>query len=151
MRKLSMLFVALFTVLSANVMAQDEDYITEENLRRYALMNEVIDAMKSEINAATNDMISNQDGITGSRFLEVSKGNGDPATEFETKFVEKVNEMRNDRIEALKEVNQILATKMLPNGGKAYKAIKTAISSDPEVKAQYEAILVQIQLADEEV
>ncbi len=151
MRKLSLLFVALFIVLSANVMAQDEDYITDENLRRYAIMMESVDAMKSEISVALNDMIKNQEGIDGKRYNELKKGEGEAATEFETKFMTNLEEMIESRKAAIGEVVNILATKMLPDGGKAYKAIKTAISSDPEVKAQYEAILVQVQLADEEV
>lgn len=146
-----MLFVALFTVLSANVMAQDEDYITDENLRRYAIMMESVDAMKSEISVALNDMIKNQEGIDGKRYSELKKGEGEAANEFETKFMENIDKMIEDRKAAIGDAVNILATKMLPDGGKAYKAIKTAISSDPEVKAQYEAILVQIQLADEEV
>ena len=151
MRKLSMLFVALFTVVSANVMAQDEDYITDENLRRYAIMMESVDAMKSEISVALNDMIKNQEGIDGARYKELSSGAGDPATEFETKFMNNLNEMIEERKAAIGDVIKIMATKMLPDGGKAYNAIKTAVSADTEVKARYEAILVQVQLADEEV
>lgn len=151
MRKLSMLFVALFTVLSANVMAQDEDYITQENLRRYAMIMEVKDAMISEISVALNDMIKNQEGIDGKRYNELKKGEGEAASEFETKFMANLNEMIEERKAAIGEAVNLMATKMLPDGGKAYNAIKTALSTDTEVKAQYEAILVQIQLADEEV
>jgi len=151
MRKLSLLFVALFTVVSANVMAQDEDYITQENLRRYAMIMEVKDAMISEISVALNGMIKNQEGIDGKRYNELKKGEGEAATEFETKFMTNLNEMIEERKAAIGEAVNLMATKMLPDGGKAYNAIKTALSADTEVKAQYEAILVQIQLADEEV
>ncbi|MEJ2004269.1 MAG: hypothetical protein P8X57_04735 [Cyclobacteriaceae bacterium] len=42
-----------------------------------------------------------------------------------------------------------MATKMLPDGGKVYKEIKTAVESDPEVKARYEAIQQTINTAGE--
>jgi len=152
MRKINLFFVALFSVLSVTFAnAQEEtDYLTDENLRRYAVMTEAIDAMKAEISVVLNDMIKNQDGIDGKRYSELAKGEGEAASEFETKFMEKIEEMKKDRIEDIKTVNQILATKMLPDGGKAYKAIKTAISSDEEVKARYEAILAQVQLEEKE-
>jgi len=151
MRKISLLFVAMFMVLAANVVkAQDEDYLTDENLRRYAIMMETVDAMKAEISTVTNEMIKNQEGIDGKRYLELSKGEGDAAKEFESKFMEAVKQMQDDRKEAIGDVIQILATKMLPDGGKAYKAIKTALSTDEEVKARYDAILAKIQLEEEE-
>ena len=114
-------------------------------------MMESVDAMKSEISVALNDMIKNQEGIDGKRYTELKKGEGEAATEFETKFMNNLEEMIEDRKAAIGEAVNILATKMLPDGGKAYKAIKTALSADTEVKARYEAILVQVQLADEEV
>jgi len=60
-----------------------------------------------------------------------------------------IEEMKTERINAIKEVNQLLATKMLPDGGKAYKAIKAAITSDDEVKARYEVILAKVQFVEE--
>lgn len=145
MSKIKMLFTAMLLVVTcAVVQAQDEE-ISDENLRRYALLNETVDAMKSDISTTLNAMIKQQDGMTGTRFNELNKGEGDPATEFEQKFMDNINEMKSERIDAIKQVNQILATKMLPDGGKTYKAIKAAISSDEAVKGRYEAILAKIQ------
>lgn len=152
MKKVNLLLVALFAVLSANVMAQDEEsYINEENLRRYAIMMEAVDAMKSEISVQLNEMIKNQEGIDGNRYTELKNGEGEAASEFEQKFMTNLDEMVEERKKAIGEVVNILATKMLPDGGRAYKAIKEAIETNPDVKAQYEAILVQVQLANEDV
>jgi len=149
MRKISLIFAALFMVFSASVVnAQDEDYVTDENLRRYAIMMEAVDAMKAEISVSLNDMIKNQEGIDGKRYTELKKGEGEPAKEYETKFMTALEDMIETRKEAIGEVVNILATKMLPDGGKAYKAIKTAIASDEEVKSKYEAILAQIQMEE---
>ncbi|MTI22537.1 hypothetical protein E1176_16010 [Fulvivirga sp. RKSG066] len=151
MRKVSLFFIALFAVLSVNVAnAQDEDYLTDENLRRYAIMMEAVDAMKAEISVSLNSMIKNQEGIDGNRYKELSSGNGEPATEFEEKFMSNLNNMVEERKAAIGDVIKILATKMLPDGGKAYNAIKSAVASDEEVQARYEEILAQIQLEDED-
>lgn len=141
---MKLLIVALLMGFGLAANAQSEE-VSDENLRRYAILMETIDAMKSEISVTLNDMIKNQEGITGKRFSELSKGEGDPASEFEQKFMDTIEEMKKERIEAIKEVNQLLATKMLPDGGKTYKIIKAAIDSDEEVKARYESILAKIQ------
>lgn len=146
---MKLLIAALLMGVVVNVSNAQSEEITDENLRRYAIMMESVDAMKAEISAVTNDMIKSQEGMTGKRYLELSKGEGDAATEFEQKFMETITAMQDERKEAIGSVVQILATKMLPDGGKAYKAIKAAISSDEAVKARYEAILAKIQLVEE--
>ena len=142
--KMKLLIAALFVGFGLSANAQSEE-VSDENLRRYAILMEAVDAMKSEISVTLNEMIKNQEGMSGKRFSELSKGEGEPASEFEQKFMDTIEEMKKDRIEAIKEVNQLLATKMLPDGGKTYKAIKEAIGSDENVKARYEAILAKIQ------
>lgn len=154
MKKINVLLAMLLMVLLGNV-AKAQDEISDEELRRYALMMEVIDAMKSEISVLTNSMIKNQEGMTGKRYLELSKAKGDEAkldgmgaTEFEKKFMALITEKQDERKEAIKQVNQILATKMLADGGKSYKAIKEALKSDDEVKARYEKIEASIKMKD---
>lgn len=146
---MKLLIAALLMSVVVNVSNAQSEEITDENLRRYALLMESVDAMKAEISVALNDMIKNQEGMTGKRFSELSKGEGEAATEFETKFMATIEEMKEERIDAIKQVNQLLATKMLPDGGKTYKAIKAAIDSDEAVKARYEVILAKIQLVEE--
>ncbi|MEQ8927521.1 MAG: hypothetical protein RLO81_17020 [Fulvivirga sp.] len=149
MRKMRLLIAAFVMGLCATVANAQSEEITDENLRRYALMMETVDAMKSEISVLTNEMIKNQEGMTGKRYLELSKGEGEAATEFEQKFMETITKMQDERKEAIGDVVQILATKMLPDGGKAYKAIKSALGSDESVQSRYNAILAKIQAPTE--
>ncbi len=146
---MKLLIAALLMGVVVNVSNAQSEEITDENLRRYALLMESVDAMKAEISALTNEMIKNQEGMSGTRYLELSKGEGEAATEFEKKFMENITAMQDDRKEAIGSVVQILATKMLPDGGKAYKAVKAALSSDDAVKARYEVILAKVQLTEE--
>lgn len=145
MGKARFLFAIMILLGFGSIAQAQDEQVTDENLRRYALLMETVEAMKSDISTTLNSMIKNQEGMTGKRFSELSKGEGEAATEFEQKFMDTIEEMKSERIDAIKEVNQILATKMLPDGGKAYKAIKAAISTDDSVKAKYEAILANIK------
>ncbi len=154
MKKFSFV-VGLFLVMLAGNLVQAQE-ISDENLRRYAIMMETVDAMKKEISDQTNEMIKNQEGMDGKRYLELAKTKGDAAQleaigakDFEIKFLEIVTKMQDERKEAIVEVNKILATKMLPDGGKVYKEIKEAIASDEAVKARYEAIKNQVATAAE--
>ncbi|MCA6078898.1 hypothetical protein [Fulvivirga sedimenti] len=151
MKKVS-LMVAVMSVLLAGVVNAQE--ISNENLRRYAIMMETVDAMKQEISDLTNEMIKNQEGMDGKRYLELAKAGGDEAKleaagakDYEKKFMELVTNMQDERKQAISDVVSIMATKMLPDGGKVYKEIKSAVDSDPEVKARYEAIQKAINSA----
>ena len=151
MKKLMALFFAV-VMMSGNILAADDDQITDEELWKYALMNEVIEQMKKDISATVNEMIKNQEGIDGKRYLELAKTNGDEAklseieaTDFEKKFLELVENEKNDRIEAIKVVNQELATKMVGDKGRTYKAIKEALNSDAELKTKFEEFQKKIQ------
>ncbi|MEJ2004270.1 MAG: hypothetical protein P8X57_04740 [Cyclobacteriaceae bacterium] len=77
MKKLSLVAAVLFMLLAGNVLKAQE--ISNENLRRYAMMMETVDAMKAEISSLTNEMIKNQEGMDGKRYLELAKAGGDAA------------------------------------------------------------------------
>lgn len=157
MRKsLNGLVVLILTMLASHaVFAQDEE-ITDEQLRRYALLQEVIDVMKKEISVELNEMIKAQEGMTGQRYKELAATKGDDAKmaeikaqDFEKKFFQLTEDMKNERIEAIKTVNQELATKMLGERGKVYKRVSDALKTDADLKARYEAILQVIQNASD--
>lgn len=141
------------TLMSFTAMAQDE--ITDKDLMRYAMMQEVINYMKKDISVEINGMIKAQEGMTGKRYTELSKTKGDEAKlaelealEWEIKFLEQTDKFKNDRIDAIKSVNTDLATKMVGNKGKTYKAIKAGLKEDESLKVRYEAILATLKQQD---
>ncbi len=155
MKKLKALFFAL-VLMTGSVYAQEDGGITDEELWKYALMTEVIEQMKKDINTAINEMIKNQEGIDGKRYLELAKTKGDAAklaeieaTDFEKEFLQLVEDEKEKRIDAIKTVNQELATKMVGDQGRTYKAIKEALDSDAELKSKYEALQNQIRFNGE--
>ncbi len=150
---LATLFLGL--ILANTAKAQDE--ITDEQLRKYAVLQEVIDLMKKDISVEINAMIKAQDGISGKRYVEISKTKGDEAklaalnaTDLEVKFLQLTNDLKNDRTDAIKTVNSAIATKMLGNKGKVYKKIKNALAADEAVKARYDAIVAVIKMKNGE-
>lgn len=114
--------------------------VTDEQVWKYALMTEVIDQMKSELSKAVNDAIKAQEGMTGQRYKELA-GGATPANDFETKFLENINKIKDRRTKAINTVNGNLATKML-EGKNTYDAVKVAVKGD--MKAKYDEYKAQI-------
>jgi hypothetical protein len=151
------LFGLLMIIALGNAaVAQEEAEVSDYEIYRYALLNATIDEMKKDISRELNDMIANQEGMTGKRYKELSDAYGDEAAleameakEFEIKFIEIVEKEKEKRIDAIKSVNQDLATKMVGNRGKTYKAVKNAISNDSELKAKYDSFMAEISFTEE--
>ena len=146
-------FALLFMmILSSTVFAQETDEITDEQLWKYALLEEVIDQMKKDISAELNQIIKAQEGMTGQRYKELDSANGDAdklaaieAKDWEIQFLGNIDEMKNDRIASIKSVNSDLATKMVGDRGKIYKMIKEQLKSNDELAGRYKAIRESIQ------
>lgn len=151
MRLLKMLLVAGVISLSLGkaAIAQDQE-ITDNDLKKYALLTQVIDYMKKDISIEVNKMIKAQEGMTGQRYKELAATKGDAAKlaaieakDYEKQFLELVTKMTSERKAAIKTVNSELATKMVGNKGKTYKKIRADLKSDEALKARYNAILIQ--------
>lgn len=147
-------FLVLSIASFSQLKAQDQE-ITDEDLRKYALLNEVVDLMKKDISVMVNGMIKSQEGMTGKRFKELQKAKGDKAKyeamgakEFEIKFMELVAKKQSERIDAIKTVNQELATKMIGDNGKLYKKIRSELSSNTDLKAKYDQIVASLKGAE---
>ncbi len=147
--------VILGLALAKPAIAQDGE-ITNQDLRKYALMSEVIELMKKDISIEVNAMIKSQEGMTGARYKELAATKGDEAKlvavgakEFEIKFIGLIDDLKTKRIEAIKTVNQELATKMVGKKGKTYKAIKAALKEDEDLKARFDQIQASIRMENQ--
>ena len=142
--------IALIAVVGAGSVKAQEAEITKDDLYKYALLQQVVELMKKDVSNQLMSMIDAQEGISRSRYVELSKGEGEPATEFENKFLALVNEMKEERTQAIVTVNKELATKMVGNNGKTYNAIKDALKTDEELKAQYDEIAEMLAMKSDE-
>jgi hypothetical protein len=145
-----MILTSMICVFVGNLaMAQEE--ITDNDLRKYAILSQSINLMKKDISIELNKMIKAQEGMTGQRYKELDATKGDEAKlasieakDFEIQFIALTNKLKSDRIDAIKSVNSDLATKMVGNKGKVYKQIKADLKTDEALKARYETILSQV-------
>lgn len=154
MMKLAKKIVVFCVLATASFSAMAQDEISDEALMKYAMMQEVVNYMKKDISVEINNMIKAQEGMTGQRYQELSKTKGDEAKlaaleaqDWEVKFLEQTNKFKEERIAAIKVVNTELATKMVGDKGKTYKAIKAGIKEDEALKARYEAIVAGLKSA----
>jgi uncharacterized protein YifE (UPF0438 family) len=92
-----------------------------------------------DISATVNEMIEKQEGMTGQRFQELQKGTGEPAADWEKKFLDVVNKQIDKKKKAATDVVKLLAANAM--GAAKYKATKTAISSDAAMKAKFDSYL----------
>ncbi len=147
--------IAIVAILSLNAqtVSAQESEISDESLYNYALLMQVVEQMKAEISTAVQTRIDAQDGFDGKRYSELASAGDDAAklkakgaNEFEVKFMAILVKEQEDRKDAIKEVLNILAQKMV--GVANYKAVKSALSSDDAVKARYEAIESRIAPAE---
>jgi len=147
------LAMAAFGFSASAVVAQDaEDVISDDDLYKYAIMQEVVDLMKRDISLEVNGMIRAQEGMTGRRYKELAGTKGEEAKlaeisakDWEIKFLTQIEEFKNKRIAAIKTVNSELATKMVGDRGKSYKAIKEQLANNSDLKVRYSTIAASIK------
>ena len=148
-----MVLAMALTVFAFSANAQEaEASIEDDALYRYALMQEVVALMKKDISTEVNKMIKAQEGMTGQRYKELSmaKGNEDKLAaanvqEWELKFLKQIDDFKAERIDAIKVVNTELATKMVGDKGKSYKAIKEELAGNADLKARYDDIAASLK------
>lgn len=133
------------------VFAQDE--VTEEELKKYAVVMDSIDNMKEELIDSISAMVKNNEKVTAARYNELSKIIND-----ETKLAEA--EAKPEEIEAIKgilkykeeqtakiqETFKSLATEYV--GAAVYNKVKKALAENADTKAKYEALLAELNKED---
>lgn len=146
--------VCMLSMVSTGVFAQDETEITDDQLYRYAIMQEVINLMKKDISIEVNKIIKAQEGMTGKRYKELAATKGDEAKlqaidakDWEIRFLKQIDDFKSKRIASIKTVNSELATKMVGDRGKDYKRIKDQLKSDESFKSRYDSIVASVSAA----
>ncbi|MFW5761438.1 MAG: hypothetical protein ACOCXH_10705 [Cyclobacteriaceae bacterium] len=139
MEKVFLTFI-LAIFVGGPLMAQEEEVeITEEDLKAYASIQVAVDVISQSIKPSLLEMIEKQEGMTTKRYMELQKGQGEPAKEWETKFMGLIKEMAAKRSEAAKEVLNLIINNTTLTSAK-YSKIKNSLDSDPDLKARYDAV-----------
>ena len=142
MRKLTngILAFGLLFVGFASANAQD---VTDEDVKNYAIIELAKNSITDGISPMVNEMIEKQEGMTGQRFQELQNKSGEPAQEWETKFLEVVNKQIDKKTKAATDVVKLLAANAM--GAAKYKATKAALASDADLKAKFDGYLAAMQ------
>ncbi|HLT74259.1 MAG TPA: hypothetical protein VKZ68_04215 [Ohtaekwangia sp.] len=130
--------------------AGDTTKITDEDLRKYAVVMDSVNSMKKALLTKMSDMVKNEEGMTNARYNDLSKAIKDEAklkelkaTEEEIAFINSVTEVKNKGAADISETFQTLAKDYI--GVETYNEVKNALASDTNLKARYEAILDEVE------
>ena len=141
------------SILGTTARAQDES-ITDEDLKRYAVAMDSIEHMKENLIATISDMVKSNENVSAARYNDLSKIIEDEvklkeanATEEEIAFVKSVAAKKEGETAKINETFQSLAKDYV--GVKTYNAVKKALKEDEAVKAKYDAMMDE--LAEDEV
>lgn len=150
-------FIAAFLlfITSAAVHAQEADSISRDELKRYAVMMDSIDVLKKNLFHEISDMVKNTDSISVTRYNELSKIADDSlalveanATPEEIGVIKKVQAHKVDGTSEIQAAFKEMATGYV--GAATYNKVRKALSSDAEVKSQYEEVMAEVKAARNE-
>ncbi len=123
--------------------------VSDEDLRKYAILMDSINDMKQTLLKEMGDMVKNKEGMTNARYNDLSKANGDEAklqelkaTEDELTFLNEVNEKKKTGAAQISETFQAMAKDFI--GVETYNEVKDALAADTEIKARYDEILAEV-------
>ncbi len=151
--KYTLLSLMLTAFCVTGVQGQDEEPLTDEELKKYALVMDFADQEKEKLKEAYNASIQDNELMDGGRrFKEIQGADGDEAklqeigaTPEEIEAYNQIEEANKERIEAFKEAytEKIKDNEQL--GAGLYNRITKELKSDAELKARYEGILEGIK------
>lgn len=124
--------------------------VTDEDLRKYAILMDSINDMKQTLLKEMGDMVKNREGMTNARYNDLSKANGDEAklqelkaTDDELAFLNEVNEKKKTGAAKISETFQAMAKDFI--GVETYNEVKDALAADTEVKTRYDEIFAEVE------
>ncbi|MDN5202422.1 hypothetical protein QQ008_13630 [Fulvivirgaceae bacterium BMA10] len=149
------LLLSLF--MTAQVSAQDDE-ITDEDLKKYALVMDFADVEKGKMGAKYNELIKAEELMKGGRrFKELKDTKGDSTklqeigataeeleifNRIETSYEEMVANFKAQYTEKIKDKEQL--------GASLYNKINRGLKSDPDLKSRYKDILAAVKTEREE-
>ena len=140
--------VLLLAFVSINLKAQD---ITDADLKDYAIILLAQKSITDKISPMVNAQIAAQEGIDGKRYAELNKAAKGKienlpadATDFEKQFYGSVQKRVDKKKKGASTVVNTLASNGL--GAAKYKAIRTAIKSDSDMKAKIDGYMAGLSM-----
>lgn len=160
MKYLIILFALFFSIQS--IQAQSENArqdstaqqgesteISDEELEKYAITMDSVNDMKASLLEAITVKVKSNEKLTNARYNELSKIIDDEAALVKAKakpeeiaFIKEVVAMKEEGTAKIQETFQSMAQEYV--GASSYNKIKSALTSDEEVKKRYEAQMAKL-------
>lgn len=148
---LKKMFVCLVVMVAvtSSALAQDAPVISDEELKKYAVAMDSISDMTEQLKATLNEKVKSNEKVTGTRYNELSGIIEDEAklaeanaTPEEIAFIKEVLALKIEETAKIQEAFQSLAKDYV--GASAFNKIRSALKTDAELKAKYDAMLAEI-------
>lgn len=132
-------------VLVAGVCKAQTEEISDEDLKKYAITMDSVEAMQNSLRELVAERVRNNSVMPVARYNELFKIIDDSvklqatnATAEEIAFIKEVNDLRTENIKRINEVYQDLARDYV--GVSTFNSIHRSLKSDQELKTRYEEI-----------
>lgn len=151
--KIKLLVLLLTACFVGNVARAQDEEISDEDLKKYAVAMDSIENMKSTLIETISDMVKSNENVSASRYNDLSKIVDDEAklqeaeaTQEEIDFVKSVAVKKEEETAKINEAFQSLARDYI--GAKTYNAVKKALKEDADLKAKYTAMMDELSKED---
>ena len=156
MKYLIVAFASVFVAFT-QVNAQDakkqsteqQQKVTDEELKKYVVTMDSVNDMKETLSEEISQMLSADGKMTVERYTELSKIASDSlqlasanATPEEIALLKTIADKKDQGIAEINNTYQALARDYV--GAASFNKVKKAISTDPALKAKYEAMLEEL-------
>lgn len=138
---------------SGSSAAADQE-ITDEDLKKYAVMMDSVESMKQSLLSEISTKIKSNGNMKVARYNQLSKAIDDEtklaelkATPEEIAFIKEVAEMKNEGAQEISQQVETLATDYV--GAEKYNKIKNSLPVDTELKMRYDAIASEVESKDQ--
>lgn len=147
--KVRILFTFIFFLSITAIQAQDAEPVNDDELKRYAVMMDSIDAMRDNLLEEISEMVKNNEKISVSRYNDLVKIIDDEtklaeasATPEEIAAIKEVQAKKEAGTAQINDAFRSLAKDYV--GASSYNKVKKALK-DPEVNSKYKAILAELK------
>ena len=152
MKKIVVLAFLIAGMFSVNAIAQETEEITDEELRKYAVMEDSVTAFYVMKNEEVIEMIKNHEVITPGRYNDIKDAWGDEGklAELEVTDEEKTAyEGILDAMAAVKDEVTELKINLIKDedvlGVPIYNKINKAYKEDPEIKEKVDQLIAELK------
>lgn len=153
MKKLTVLAFLVVSLFSANVYAQEEaEEITEDELMKFAAMEDSVTAFYEMKNEEVIDMIKNHEVIEPGRYNEIKAAWGDDAKLADLELSAEEKEAYEGILQAMEDVKAEvtdLKVGLIKNedvlGVPIYNKVNKAYRGDPEVKEKVDSMIADLK------